>query len=175
MITPEQAVATAILICIAGAVVTFLVSGNRTLAGWLAFLAVSVSAGMIFSAVAKVVTGGASARTATFLAMPMLGFALRIHVDGLTAIFLLLAALISVPAAFYSIVYMRNYEGYSVARYYPYFLLFLAAMYGLRQHHRHDVVLLHLLADDDPAGLCADPVRAQRTRPTSAPPTSFSS
>ncbi len=131
MITPEQAVATAILICIAGAVVTFLVSGNRTLAGWLAFLAVSVSAGIIFSAVAKVVTGGASARTATFLAMPMLGFALRIHVDGLTSIFLMLTALISVPASFYSINYMKHYESYSVARYYPYLLLFLAAMYGL--------------------------------------------
>ena len=26
---------------------------------------------------------------------------------------------------------MRHYEDYSVARYYPYFLLFLAAMYGL--------------------------------------------
>ena len=45
--------------------------------------------------------------------------------------FLLLAALIAVPAAFYSIVYMRHYGDYGVARYYPYFLLFLAAMYGL--------------------------------------------
>ena len=35
------------------------------------------------------------------------------------------------PACLYSIAYMRNYEGYSVARYYPYLLLFLAAMYGL--------------------------------------------
>ena len=42
---------------------------------------------------------------------------LRVYVAGLTAVFLLLAALISVPAALYSIVYMRNYEGYSVARY----------------------------------------------------------
>ena len=32
------------------------------------------------------------------------------------------------------------------------------------QHDRHDVVLLHLLADDDPAGLCAHPVRAQEPR-----------
>ena len=131
MITPEQAVATAILICIAGAVVTFLVSSNRTLAGWLAFLAISAAAGIIFSAVARVLTAGASPHSATFLAMPMLGFALRIHVVGLTAIFLMLTALISVPASFYSINYMRHYENYSVARYYPYLLLFLAAMYGL--------------------------------------------
>ena len=63
--------------------------------------------------------------------MPQIGLALRVYVDGLTAVFLLLAALIAVPAALYSIVYMRHYEDYSVARYYPYFLLFLAAMYGL--------------------------------------------
>src|ERR1019366_3708117 len=46
-------------------------------------------------------------------------------------VFLLLAALIAVPASFYSIIYMRHYQDYGVARYYPYFLLFLAAMYGL--------------------------------------------
>ena len=65
------------------------------------------------------------------MALPRIGFALRLHVDGLTAVFLLLAGLIAVPASLYSIVYMRHYEDYSVARYYPYFLLFLAAMYGL--------------------------------------------
>ncbi len=63
--------------------------------------------------------------------MPKIGFALRIHVDGLTAIFLMLAALIAVPAAFYSIAYMRHYRDYGVHRFYPHFLLFLAAMYGL--------------------------------------------
>ncbi len=45
--------------------------------------------------------------------------------------FLLLAALIALPASLYSIVYMRNYADYGVGRYYPYFLVFLAAMYGL--------------------------------------------
>jgi formate hydrogenlyase subunit 3/multisubunit Na+/H+ antiporter MnhD subunit len=74
---------------------------------------------------------GPSPHPAAFWAMPKVGFVLRIYVDGLTAWFLLLAALIAVPAFFYSIAYMRHYEHYSVARYYPYFLLFLAAMYGL--------------------------------------------
>jgi len=131
MITPEQAVVTAILVCIAGAVMTLLVSRNRILAGWLAFFIISAAAGLIFYAVAEVLTTGASPKAATFLAMPMFGFALRIHVDGLTAIFLMLSALISVPASFYSINYMRHYENYNVDRYYPHFLLFLAAMYGL--------------------------------------------
>ena len=35
--TPEQSVIAAILICLAGAVLTLLVSRNKTAAGWLAF------------------------------------------------------------------------------------------------------------------------------------------
>jgi formate hydrogenlyase subunit 3/multisubunit Na+/H+ antiporter MnhD subunit len=131
MMTPEQAVLVSILTCIAGAVLTLLVSRNKTLAGWLAFLVTTGTAVLILSAVIEVLTAGPSRHPAAFWAMPMFGFALRIYVDGLTALFLLLAALIAVPASFYSIIYMRHYPDYGVARYYPYFLLFLAAMYGL--------------------------------------------
>ncbi|MBZ5704316.1 MAG: peroxiredoxin family protein [Acidobacteriia bacterium] len=129
--SPEQAVVVSILICLAGAVLTLLVSRSKTVAGWLAFLITAATAALIFSAVAKVLMDGPSPHPAAFWVMPRFGFALRIYVDGLTAWFLLLAALIAVPAFFYSIAYMRHYEHYSVARYYPYFLLFLAAMYGL--------------------------------------------
>ncbi|HVO79896.1 MAG TPA: proton-conducting transporter membrane subunit [Terriglobales bacterium] len=131
MLTPEQAVVVSILLCMAGAVLTLLVSRSKTVAGWLAFLVTAATAGLIFSAVAKVLMYGPSPHPAAFWAMPKLGFVLRIYVDGLTAWFLMLAALIAVPAFFYSIAYMRHYERYGVARYYPYFLLFLAAMYGL--------------------------------------------
>ena len=128
--TPEQSVIAAILICIVGAVLTLLVSRNKTLAGWLAFAVTTITALVIFSAVAHVLASG-SGRQAEFPVIPQIGLVLRIYVDGLTAMFLMLAALIAVPASLYSIVYMRTYEGYGVARYYPYFLLFLAAMYGL--------------------------------------------
>ena len=131
MMSPEQAVVVSILICLAGAVLTLLVSRSKTIAGWLAFFITASTAVLIFSAVAKVLITGPSPHPAAFWAMPKVGFVLRIYVDGLTAMFLLLAALIAVPAFFYSIAYMRHYEHYSVARYYPYFLLFLAAMYGL--------------------------------------------
>ncbi|MFZ2643335.1 MAG: proton-conducting transporter membrane subunit [Verrucomicrobiia bacterium] len=131
MMTPEKAVVASILLCMAGAALTLLVSRNKTVAGWLAFIVTAATAGLIFSAVAHVLTAGPSPHPAAFWAMPRFGFALRIHVDGLTALFLMLTALIAVPAAFYSITYMRHYEDYSVARYYPNFLLFLAAMYGL--------------------------------------------
>jgi formate hydrogenlyase subunit 3/multisubunit Na+/H+ antiporter MnhD subunit len=131
MLTPEQAVLVSLLTCIAGAVLTLLVSRSKLVAGWLAFAITTGTAILILSAVFKVLLSGPSAHPATFWAMPQFAFALRIYVDGLTAVFLLLAALIAVPASFYSILYMRHYRDYSVARYYPYFLLFLAAMYGL--------------------------------------------
>jgi formate hydrogenlyase subunit 3/multisubunit Na+/H+ antiporter MnhD subunit len=131
MMTPEQAVVASILICLAGSVLTLLVARSKTLAGWLAFLITATTAVLIFSAVGRVLATGPSPHSATFWAIPNIGFALRIHVDGLTAVFLMLAALIATPAALYSIAYMKHYEEYGVARYYPYFLLFLAAMYGL--------------------------------------------
>ena len=131
MMTPEKAVLVSILMCIAGAVLTLMVSHFKRIAGWLAFLVTLSTAVLILSAVAKVLTVGPSAHAAAFWAIPKIGFVVRLYVDGLTAIFLLLAALIAVPAALYSIAYMRHYREYGVARYYPYFLLFLAAMYGL--------------------------------------------
>jgi formate hydrogenlyase subunit 3/multisubunit Na+/H+ antiporter MnhD subunit len=131
MMTPEQAVLVSILACVAGAALTLLVSRSKLVAGWLAFLITSGTGILILLAVFKVLTAGPSAHPAAFWAMPRFGFALRIYVDGLTAVFLLLAVLIAVPASFYSILYMKHYRDYGVARYYPYFLLFLAAMYGL--------------------------------------------
>ncbi|MBZ5574604.1 MAG: hypothetical protein LAO09_22340 [Acidobacteriia bacterium] len=131
MMTPEQAVLASILICVGGALLTLLVSRSKTIAGWLSFLTTAFTAVLILSAVARVLTEGPSPHPAAFWVAPVFGFALRIYVDGLSAWFLMLAALIAIPAAFYSIVYMRHYRDYGVARYYPYFLLFLAAMYGL--------------------------------------------
>ena len=118
MMTPEQSVMAAIVICIAGAVLSLLVSRNKTAAGWLAFVFTAAAAVVIVSAVAQVLLSGPRHQQ-EFPLIPQIGLVLRVHVDGLTAVFLLLAALISLPAALYSIVYMRNYEGYSVARYYP--------------------------------------------------------
>ena len=131
MMTPEQAVAASILTCLAGAGLTLLAARRRTLAGWIAFLVTAATAGMILLAASRVLLSGPSPHSGEFFAVPAIRFVLRLHVDGLTAVFLILAAVIAVPAAFYSIVYMRHYEDYGVARYYPYFLLFLAAMYGL--------------------------------------------
>jgi len=131
MVSPEQAVVVAILSCVAGALLTLLVARHQTVAGWLAFVVTAGTAALIISAALQVLTAGPSLHPAAFWTLPKIGFVLRIYVDGLTAVFLMLAAVIAVPTAFYSIPYMRHYQDYGAARYYPYFLLFLAAMYGL--------------------------------------------
>ena len=131
MMSPEQSVLAAILLCIAGSLLTVLASRNRTFAGWLAFVFTGAAAFLILFAAARVLANGPSVRTAAFWSVPSFGLSLRFHVDGLAALFLILAALIAVLAALYAIAYMRYYHDYSVARYYPNFLLLLGGIYGL--------------------------------------------
>jgi hydrogenase-4 component B len=131
MMSPEQAVVVSILICIAGAVLTLVVSQSKVLAGWLAFLSTTATAVLIFSSVAKVLTGGGSGHPVTFWTMPNTGWELRFYVDGLSGIFLGLVAVMAVPAALYSINYVKRFSDYGAGRYYPHLLLFLGGMYGL--------------------------------------------
>ena len=130
MMSPEQAVVVSILICIAGAVLTLAVSQSKVLAGWVAFLATTATAVLIFSAAAGVLSGGGSGHPVSFYSMANFG-ELRFYVDGLSAIFLGLVAVMAVPAALYSINYVKRYSEYGAGRYYPHLLLFLGGMYGL--------------------------------------------
>jgi hydrogenase-4 component B len=128
--TPTDAILYALCTSLAGALLALLISRSRVLAGWLTFLAAGVSGGFALFAAVSVIREGAPPAV-TLLALPEYGTALRFHVDGLSAVFLGLIALISVLAAFYSISYMKHYQEYGVGRYYPYFLLFIAGMYGI--------------------------------------------
>ncbi|MGC8989000.1 MAG: complex I subunit 5 family protein, partial [Verrucomicrobiia bacterium] len=110
--TPEQAVIGAIFVCLVGAVLTGVVASSRRLAGWAAFFVTALSGALVLAAVARVFAGGASEEPARFLQIPALGFALRLHVDGLSAVFLVLSVLVAAPAALYSIRYMDHYSGY---------------------------------------------------------------
>jgi hydrogenase-4 component B len=130
--TPEQAVVASILICAAGAAVTAVVSRWQLAAGLAALLAAAVSALLVGSAVTTVLLHGPSAEPVAFLVVPWLGFAPRFHVDGLASVFLGLAAVLAIPAALYSIGYLRaRHPGQGTRHYYPCLLLFLSAMYGL--------------------------------------------
>lgn len=130
MPTPEQLVMLAMVCCGLGAVVTAW-RGSRT--GWVPWVTVGVSvvSGLAVGVAAVGVLVHGPGEAAQFLRLPQVGFALRLHVDGLSAVFLLLAAGISIPAAVYSVPYLRHYGEAAGWRYHPPFLLFLAAMYGL--------------------------------------------
>lgn len=131
MLTPEQAVVGAIFVCLVGAILTLLLAKYRRIAGWASLLATAISGALVLTGIVEILTAGVSREPAQFLQMPALGFALRLHVDGLSAVFLALTVMVALPAALYAIKYLDHYGSYSVARYHPYFLAFLAAMYGL--------------------------------------------
>ena len=130
MMSPEQAVVYSILICVGGAVATLVLSQSKSLAGWVSLLCVIATAVLTFQAGATLLAGGGSGHPVVFLSQANLG-ELKFYVDGLSAIFLGLVAVMAVPAALYSISYVKRYTEYGAGRYYPYFLLFLGGMYGL--------------------------------------------
>src|SRR5579864_7419490 len=128
MMGPEQAVFAAILVCIAGAGITLLLTRWQRLAGPLAFLATAASAGLVGIAGTQALSGSTSRFSAGWLAASA-----RYHgiqVDGLSAVFLLLAAIVALPASLYSLRYLQQFPG-KAARYCPYSLILVAAIYGL--------------------------------------------
>ena len=128
MTNAGPAVFAAIVTCGAGAVLTLLTARRRMLAGWLAFLFTALSTVFIAAAAVQVLAGWSRWPAARWLAAG--AAALRLQVDGLSTVFLMVAAVVALPASLYSIRYLSRYPG-SVARYYPYFLLLLAAIFGL--------------------------------------------
>jgi formate hydrogenlyase subunit 3/multisubunit Na+/H+ antiporter MnhD subunit len=130
MFTPAQALIASLLVCFAGALVTWLTAKQRRLTGWLAFGATALSSALALYAARAALLGGPTG-PAALLSVAPLAFALRVRVDGLSAVFIALIASMALPAAFYSIQYLDHYREYGVRRYYPNLLLFVAAMYGL--------------------------------------------
>jgi len=129
--SPEKLVVAAILISLGGCIVTLGLGRYRTLAGWVSFVVTTAAATCAFIAAVTALGGTQSPEPETLAVMPAWGLALSLHVDGLTSLFLILTATITVPAALYTIPYMRHYEALGSRAYYPHVLLFISAMYGL--------------------------------------------
>ena len=130
MIAAEHAVAAAMLVCFSGALVTWTGACRRSSAGWVAFATVVVSSLLVLTGVGRVLIFGPG-EPVTCLEVYSIGFALRLHVDGLSAVFLGLIATVAIPSALYSIEYMQHHLEHGKGRYYPDFLIFITAMYGL--------------------------------------------
>ena len=129
-VTPEYAIVLSMLSCTVGAVITLATARHRALAGWIAFGVLALSGTLALLGAASVLLTEPS-HAETLFSLRGLGFSLRLYVDGLSAVFLILIAVISMLAGLYSIEYMQHRLEHGVGRYYPNLLLFVAAMYGL--------------------------------------------
>src|ERR1044072_6875321 len=130
--TPEQAVLNSIGICVAGAVLTLLVSKSKQLSGWLSFFPTAATGALIAPAAVRVLTSGPAVPHHPETLFAAGGYAMRFYIDGLSAIFLLLAVTIGILAALFSIAHVEKaYRDKSAAGYYPFFLLFIGGMYGI--------------------------------------------
>ena len=128
--TAATVMLSAMLVLLGGAVLVIPLSRNRLLAGQVAFTVTALSGLLAAGAALSVLISGPG-KAETVLLLAQYGSSLRIYVDGLSAVFVLLIALISACSAMYSIEYMEHYPEYGLHRYYPYFLLFVAGMYGI--------------------------------------------
>jgi hydrogenase-4 component B len=137
-ITAELIIALATLVPLVGSLLCALLAGfggtshaARQRLGWFSFALMLLTAVLIFSAVGCVLVDGPSSHPLTLIAADFAGDVLRFHIDGLSALFLVLVAFIGVAAALYSVNYMQHYPDYHLIRYYPAFLIFIAGMIGL--------------------------------------------
>jgi hydrogenase-4 component B len=128
--TPTETILYAIGISCAGGLLIRFFSHNKILAGWINFLITAACGTLAVYGAAMTLLSGSTTAT-TIYALPQYGSALRISIDGLSAVFLGLIGTIAILSSFYAIRYMTHYHDYSVGRFYPYFQFFIAGMYGI--------------------------------------------
>ena len=114
----------------AGGILVGLLSRSKLVAGWFNFLITACASALCVYGAATTLLHG-PVPPATIYTLPEYGSALRIAVDGLSAVFLGLIAVIALFSALYSIRYMTHYHDYGVGRFYPNFQFFIAGMYGI--------------------------------------------
>ena len=128
--TIDQACFAGLLLLLAAAVITPLFAGRRTLAGALNF-AFCLAAGVVFAWVSVEVLSGA-APSAPFV-LQLGGLSIPFLIDGFSALFLGLIALMSTLTAFYCIGYMEmeHYRHYGLRGFLFNYPIFVAGMAGI--------------------------------------------
>lgn len=120
----------AVLFLLAGAVASLALASDRRAAGWAAVTSVSAAAVFLWIAAVRTLAGGPDPE-ASLLAIPALGAALTLHVDPLSAVFLLIVGTIALLTTLFSVEYMTRYSAEGVAKYYPVLLLLFAGTVGV--------------------------------------------
>lgn len=113
----------------AGAVGSLVVSRRRRAAGWVSTVAVAGFAVCALSAAA-----GAFLRDeaeVSLLKFDGLGASLTLGLDALSALFLVIVAIVALCATLYSVDYMTHFTRDGVAKFYPVLLVFFASVCGV--------------------------------------------
>jgi hydrogenase-4 component B len=125
-------VLTGMAILAVGAAVAALSARDRRRVGPVAFVFVLVAGVLIFTAALSVLIANAAVQTATLVDLrPVLGATLSLHIDQLSALFLIIVSTVAVLTTLYSIPYMERHRGQHLARYYPVLMLFFAGIVGV--------------------------------------------
>jgi hydrogenase-4 component B len=122
-----------LILLLAGAIVSGLLARRRSTCAWVSFAWIAIVSVWIVVIAVQALTGGARAPGEPLFRIPGLNTALVFGIDPLSAIFLIVIALLAVVSALYSVGYITNphYGRENLVRYYPFFFVFLMGMVGV--------------------------------------------
>lgn len=128
--SPTDLILCSMAACAVGAVLALGLSSRRRASSFAGAAGALASSSLAMAATIQVARGGASPPAAVW-SLPGWGSSLRLHVDGLSAVFVGLIAVVGLLAAIYSIGYTRHEAGRKTGWYWFCFLLFVSGMYGV--------------------------------------------
>ncbi len=120
-----------IITVLLGTILTVITARFRRICGIIGVLSVGVITLILFYVSYRVFTVGPRSLSQPIFTIPSLGAQLSITVDYLSAVFLVLIGLISFLGTLYSYRYMDIYPTQSLARFYPFLILFVTGMIGV--------------------------------------------
>ncbi len=126
-----QAINIIIATVILGTLLTAVTARSRKLCGAIGVVSVSVIAATLLYVAYRVFTLGTRTLAEPLMSLPTIGAQLSVSVDHLSAIFLVLIALVSFFGTLYSYRYMDIYPHQSLVRFYPFLILFIGGMIGV--------------------------------------------
>ena len=116
---------------VVGAIIVAVISRHKEACGWAALGFVSAASACLIYLAVFVFFKGAIDGPSLLSLHPLIGTSLRTRIDPLSALFLLIISIISFCVTLFSIRYLRHYQKESLFRYYPFLLLFFAAIVGV--------------------------------------------
>ena len=119
----------ALAVLLASAVIAPLLSGKRTLAGWINLILVAVAAALLLNISFVTLFQAGGGGKSQLLSFGPLG--VYFLIDGFSGFFIGIISFMAVMSALYSIQYMEHYPDYKLWSYYLCFPLFIMGMIGI--------------------------------------------